>query len=86
MGASGCPVIITPFCGARELVDQGRTGWIVDPTVPNALKSVLEEALSDKVNLQQMGMAARKRVESMDNKIVINRFADSLRQLASGIL
>jgi len=81
--ASGCPVIITPFAGSRELVDHGCNGWIVDPTVPHALKSIMEEALSGQVDLYKMGMAARKRVENMDNKIVMDKFAESLRQLAS---
>ncbi len=81
--ASGCPVIITPFAGSRELVDHGCNGWIVDPTIPGALKSILEEALSDRVNLPQMGIAARKRVEHMDNKTVMGNFAASLRALAA---
>ena len=80
--ASGLPVITTPFAGARELVDES-TGWIVDPTVPNALTAILEKALSGQVDLSQMGLAARKRVENMDNKIVMDKFAESLRQLAS---
>ncbi len=82
--ASGCPVITTPFNGARELVNESN-GWIVDPTVPNKLKSLLEEALSSQVDLYKMGMAARKRVENMDNIIVMNRFAESLRRLAADI-
>jgi len=81
--ASGCPVIITPFAGSRELVDHGCNGWIVDPTIPGALKSILEEALSDQANLPQMGIAARKRVEHMDNKTVMGSFAESLRKLAA---
>jgi len=81
--ASGCPVIITPFAGSRELVDHGCNGWIVDPTVPHALKSIMEEALSGQVDLYKMGMAARKRVENMDNKIVMDKFAESLKQLAA---
>jgi glycosyltransferase involved in cell wall biosynthesis len=80
--ASGCPVIITPYAGSRELVERGRNGWLVDPTVPGALTAVLAHALSDKVNLRQMGLAARKRVESLDNAIVMANFAESLRRLA----
>lgn len=79
--ASGCPVITTPYNGARELVDKNN-GWIVDPTEPDALRSVLEEALSEQVDLFKMGMAARKRVENMDNKIVMDNFAESLKHLA----
>jgi len=80
--ASACPVITTPYNGARELVDKNN-GWIVDPTEPDIFRAVLEEALSGQVDLHKMGMAARKRVENMDNEIVMNKFAESLRHLAS---
>jgi glycosyltransferase involved in cell wall biosynthesis len=82
--ASGCPVIITPFAGSRELVEQGRNGWIVDPTEPGALAAALAHAISSEVDLAEMGRAARARVEDMDNVKVMSRFADSLRDLVGG--
>lgn len=81
--ANRCPVITTPFAGARELIEEGKTGWIADPTRPGALTKTLERALSDSVDLAGMGRAARERVISMDNEPVMRRFAEELRMLAS---
>jgi glycosyltransferase involved in cell wall biosynthesis len=80
--ASGCAVITTPFAGARELINIEETGWIVDPTVPEALTKTLQHALSEQTDLRRMGLAARARVEEMDNIKVMAEFAQALRQLA----
>jgi glycosyltransferase involved in cell wall biosynthesis len=82
--ACGCAVITTPFNGARELIDEGVNGWIVDPTQPGALSAALERALTiEHDNLKRMGSAARLRVESMDNVLVMSTFAQDLYNLVS---
>ena len=81
--ACGCPVITTPYNGARELVDEGKNGWLVDPTKPGALTSVIRNALSDQTDLREMGRKARMRVEQMDNTIVMDEFAQTLRNFVS---
>lgn len=81
--ASGCAVITTPFNGARELVEPEKSGWIVDPSVPHALIEVLEKALSPETDLSSMGLAARARVEHMDNAKVMAEFARLLLKLAN---
>lgn len=82
--ACGCPVVTTPFNGARELVEPGVNGWVVNPTEEGALTRVLELALSSDCDLAGMGAAARRRVEVMDNGQVMARFGDALRQMAAG--
>lgn len=81
--ASGVPVITTPYNGAQELVENGVTGWIVDPTKDNELRNVLELALGSSVSLDIMGRQARKKVEHMDNKEVMGQFEEILEGLAS---
>lgn|GEM_PF-1194616 len=83
--ASGCAVVTTPFNGARELVDEGRNGWVVDPSVPGALTATLQRGLSSETDLLTMGLAARSRVERMDNVKVMDDFAQSLRHLVGGM-
>lgn len=83
--ASGCPVVTTPYNGARELVETDRTGWLVDPLQVDAFKAVLECALSPKTDLEAMGQAARRRVERMDNAIVMAEFAQTLRNLVADV-
>lgn len=80
--ACGCAVITTPFNGASELIDSGINGWVVDPTQPEALTAALRHALSNQVDLPRMGLAARARVEHMDNAIVMANLAKDLRDLA----
>ena len=79
--ACGCPVITTPFNGARELIENDENGWIVDPTVPYALSTTLHKALSGDCDLIEMGKKARSRVEKMDNEIVMSQFAKDLREM-----
>jgi len=81
--ACGCPVLTTPFNGARELVDDAYSGWIVDPTQRNALTSCLQHALSANVDLRQMRRAARERVQGMDNTIVMDQFRRDLVDLVA---
>ncbi|MEJ5366522.1 MAG: glycosyltransferase family 4 protein [Desulfosoma sp.] len=81
--ACGCPVITTPFAGARELVHEGINGWLVDPTDIKAFMNVLKRALSmEREDLRRMGDAARKRVQTMDNNLVMERFAEDLIKIA----
>ena len=82
--ASSCPVITTPFNGARELIEEGRTGWIVDPTEPGALVAVLNKALGPEIDLAAMGRAARQRVFEFDNKKVMKHFKEVLLALSDG--
>lgn len=81
--ASGCPVITTSFNGARELVEDGRTGWIIDPTRQGELTRALTLALSGEVDLREMGRAARARVAALDNSQVMGRFADDIQALCN---
>ncbi|NUN48099.1 MAG: glycosyltransferase [Candidatus Brocadiae bacterium] len=81
--ASGCPVITTPYCGGRELVEPGRTGWIVDPADGSALRDAIATALDPGTDLGGMGAAARRRVLSMDNETVMKQFAADLRSMVS---
>ncbi|TBW08952.1 glycosyltransferase [Azotobacter chroococcum] len=64
--AMGCgvPVIATAVGGAPEIVDPGKTGWLLPEATPSALASVLEEAWRlGPQQLQAMGRRARAAVE-----------------------
>lgn len=81
--ACGCPVITTPFNGARELVEEGKTGWVVDPTCPGQFVEALRTALSGESDLARMGRNARERVSRMDNVVVMRQLSQSLQALFS---
>ena len=56
--ASGLPVIAGDVGGARDIVDDGETGWLIEPT-PDGLAPALEGALRRRKGLPAMGRQAR---------------------------
>jgi len=61
--ASGLPVIVTDQAGAAECVEPGRSGWIVPAAQVEPLAAALEDALSRRDDLPQMGRQARAAIE-----------------------
>jgi glycosyltransferase involved in cell wall biosynthesis len=62
--ASGLPVVSTRHAGIPELVDDGRTGVLVDERDHRQLAAALDELLTDAELRGRMAIAARKRVEA----------------------
>lgn len=56
--ASGLPVLVTDVGAAREIVDEGQTGWLIEPG-PDALRDALERAVERRDCLPAMGREAR---------------------------
>jgi glycosyltransferase involved in cell wall biosynthesis len=56
--ASGLPVVTTPVGSITELVDDGRSGVLVPPSDPAALRSALEALLADAPRRAALGRAA----------------------------
>lgn len=73
--ASGLPVVATSVGGLPELVENGRTGWLVPPADPGALADRLRKLLLNADERRAMGAAGRRRVRE--------RF--SVEQMVSGI-
>jgi len=53
------PVIVTRSGALAESVEDGLTGWVVEPGDPQALADALREALGDRARLARMGEAGR---------------------------
>jgi len=53
------PVIVTRTGALPEYVEDGQTGWVVEPGHPASLARCLEEMLGDPIRLAQMGSAGR---------------------------
>lgn len=62
--AAGLPCVVTDVDGSRDLVEPGRTGWIVPRRDPEALAAALERVLCDPEAARRMGEEARRRVQS----------------------
>jgi glycosyltransferase involved in cell wall biosynthesis len=56
--------IVTSACGVAEVVDDGKTGYIVPPGNPQALADRLDKLIEDKERCIEMGLLARETVEA----------------------
>lgn len=61
-GAAGLPVVATCFGGAKEIVMDGETGYILNPYNTDLLAERIVRLLSDERLRRRMGEAARQRV------------------------
>ena len=61
----GCPVIVSDHVGAaRDLITEGRTGFMYPCEDVEALAKLLERALGNREKLRELGLAARARMET----------------------
>jgi glycosyltransferase involved in cell wall biosynthesis len=71
--ASGRPVVATRVGGIPELIDEGRTGFLVPPRDAAALANAIATLLGDEAGRRRMGAAARSEAE---RRFSLARFAD----------
>jgi glycosyltransferase involved in cell wall biosynthesis len=81
--AAGLPVVATAVGGTVELVETGRTGWLVPPEDPEALASRLCGVLADGLQRRAMGVAARARVRECFSA---NRMAGEIEAIYDELL
>jgi colanic acid/amylovoran biosynthesis glycosyltransferase len=75
--ATGLPVVATTVTGNPEIVDHGVNGLLVEPEDVPALAGALARLLQDQALRQQMGAAARQKVEQAFD---VRRNVTQLRQ------
>lgn len=61
-GATGLPVVSTLHAGIPEIVEHGKTGYLVPEGDVDAMASCMIKLLQDSVLAQQMGIAASQRI------------------------
>lgn len=66
--AMGLPVVSTDVIGPREAVDNGKTGFLVEPESSKALVEPLKRLIGDPELKRNMGRKGRERVERMFNR------------------
>ena len=71
--AHGLPVVASRVGGVPEIVEDGKTGWLVEPGSPSALAEGVSRAASEPEQLRQMGLAARERAKSYSSDIMVER-------------
>lgn len=60
---AGLPVVASRVSGIPEVVEDGRTGWLVPPEDPEALAAALAEALESPGEARRRGGEGRRRVD-----------------------
>jgi glycosyltransferase involved in cell wall biosynthesis len=60
----GLPAVASAAGGAREVVADGETGFLVPPDDPDAVASAVGTLADDRDRLAEMGVAARRRFEA----------------------
>lgn len=81
--AHGLPVVASQVGGLPELVEEGRTGWLVPPASPSALAKALTAATSDREGLGCLGAAGRERAREFSDATMVNRTEALYRRLTS---
>jgi glycogen(starch) synthase len=74
--ALGRPVVATRTGGFPDMVDEGRTGWLVEPGNAEELAEALIEALADCDRLEAYGAAGRRRAAEWDADRIVGRIAE----------
>jgi len=77
--AHGLPVVASRVGGLPEVVEEGRTGWLVPPGSSSDLAIALADAASDRGRLRTFGERARERAALFSSDIMI-RQTESLYQ------
>jgi glycosyltransferase involved in cell wall biosynthesis len=77
----GRPVIATRGCGFEEVIQDGLSGFLVEPGNPDDLARRMLEALADTALLERVGVGALRRVEDFAIDPMAARLAAYYEQL-----
>ncbi|SPE33491.1 putative Glycosyl transferase group 1 [Acidobacteriia bacterium SbA2] len=80
----GLPVVASRVGGLPEVVEEGRTGWLIEPGSPGALAEAIIAAAADRARLQQWGLNGRERARRFTVDIMVQRTEALYRRLLAG--
>ena len=69
--AQGLPVLASRVGGLPEIVESGRSGWLVEPGSPQQLADGIIAAASDRARLTEFGLHARERARQFSSDIMV---------------
>ena len=83
--ASGRPIITTALPGCGETVDDGVTGYVVQPQNANDVAAKIKQfLLLSAEEKKAMGEAGRRKMErQFDRRIVVNAYIDEINEILS---
>jgi N,N'-diacetylbacillosaminyl-diphospho-undecaprenol alpha-1,3-N-acetylgalactosaminyltransferase len=82
--AMGNPIITTNNTGCREVVEEGKNGYLVPIKNSFKLADAIEQLIADEKKSKEFGSYSRKKVETEFNEeIIVNRTINELYQMES---
>jgi glycosyltransferase involved in cell wall biosynthesis len=79
--AHGLPVIATRVGGLPEIVEDGKTGWLVAPESAESLAQAIAAAAANRVRLTELGNNARLHSKEFSADIMVERTQALYRRL-----
>jgi len=79
--SAGCPVIASRTGGMVDLVDDGETGFLIQPDDPSALQQTIEQLLTNPNLRIRMGQAAKHKVIDFQADTVVPRIVQAYQSL-----
>jgi glycosyltransferase involved in cell wall biosynthesis len=78
--AAGLPVVATRVEGTQEVIQDGRTGWLISPRSVSELTRALTEVIADPAAAQLRGECGRELVQQQFTwEAMVNRYEQLYR-------
>jgi len=83
--AAGRAIVATDVGGARELIDDGRTGFLVPPQSPESMARRISQLLADPKLQNIIGENARQKAENdFSKEIIFRKYTEFYSRMANG--
>ncbi len=82
--AFGLPVIASNTGGLAEIVEHGKTGWLIPPGDPSALAAAIADAFAARERLREIGLCARRRAEQFSMEETAKRTEEFYLRVLNG--
>ena len=63
--AAAMPVVTTKTCGMKDVIEDGKTGFLVKPRDARELTSRIEQLIKDEELRRRFGLAAQEKVKEL---------------------